>query len=703
MSDQIGRVLGERYRLVAPVGAGASAMVFLAEDVELRRQVAVKVLHEALAADRRFLEQFRSEAQTTAALNHRNLLAIHDWGFDEVPFIVTEYLPGGTLRDLLDNGELLTRSQALLIGLEAARALEYAHRRGLVHRDIKPSNLLFDEEGRLRIGDFGLSRALAESSVTEPEGVVVGTARYAAPEQAQTSSIDGRADIYSLGLVLIEAVSGSVPLIGETAVATMMSRLAEPAIAPAELGPLQDPLNRCCRVDPAERPDAGELAVALMGAAESLPRPGALPLAGSAAVQVPAIVSPTDLGVSDPPPAPSPIDVEPIAPARSHASDDPFGEVAGASTHSESRAPSLAPSMPAVSAPVTPMPSQERLPDTPVFAPSTAVLTGDQEVEPIELGEDAFAPRPERSVDNETNWLFTALGLLIIVGFAAGAWLLWGRTVTSTAVVPDLAGVDYEDLDALVADGDWDVVRLEDRVDGVDPEEIVGQIPDAGTELAAGEELRVTVSLGDPMAVIPDVSGLTVDDARTRLRVAGLELGTTRLLASEDVGEGRVLRTDIAARQLVQGSDVDLVVSSGPAPRQIPDQLVGLDSELVITEIEALGLRVLVEELFDSEIEEGIVLRVDPEPGTQTVEVNGPPVVVYVSKGPELAIVPDVEELTLLDAQNELKDEGFCIGEIDGPGDLESEVLSTDPSAGAEARLDECVRIITRVTDSDDG
>ena len=164
-----------------------------------------------------------------------------------------------------------------------------------------------------------------------------------------------------------------------------------------------------------------------------------------------------------------------------------------------------------------------------------------------------------------------------------------------------------------------------------------------------------------------------------------------------------MLRTDIAARQLEQGSEVPIVVSSGPAPRDIPDQLVGLTETQVTAEIESLGLRVLVEELFSTDIEEGIVMRVDPEPGTRTVEVDGPPVVVYVSKGPELAEVPEVAELSLLDAQEALKDEGFCIGEVDGPGDLESEVLATDPPAGEDARLDECVRIITRVTDSDDG
>ncbi|MBK5224723.1 MAG: serine/threonine protein kinase, partial [Acidimicrobiia bacterium] len=283
MSDQIGRVLDGRYRLVAPVGSGASGRVFMADDVRLRRRVAVKVLHPSLADDESFLRRFQAEAHAAAALNHPHVMAVYDWGHDDVPYLVTEYLGGGSLRALLDTGRRLTTSQALLVGLEATRGLDYAHRRGFVHRDIKPANLLFGDDGRLRIADFGLARALAEAGWTEPSGAVLGTARYASPEQAKGEMVDGKADVYSLGLTLIESVSGSVPFASDTTIATLMARIDKPVELDDSFGTLRPVLERACCPDAADRPDAGSLAVALMATAEALPRPEPLPLAGALA------------------------------------------------------------------------------------------------------------------------------------------------------------------------------------------------------------------------------------------------------------------------------------------------------------------------------------------------------------------------------------------------------------------------------------
>src|ERR1700739_4223823 len=183
ISDSIGRVLGKRYRLLSALGTGASAHVYLAEDVSLQRHVAVKVLQPGLSQDESFLKRFRAEARSVASLNHPHVLRVFDWGEDtDGPYLVLEYLGGGSLRDLLDRDIRLSHPQAAQLGTEVAQGLAYAHLRGLVHRDIKPANLLFDEEGRVRVADFGVARALAEAAWTEPAGGGGGAARHFSPQ-----------------------------------------------------------------------------------------------------------------------------------------------------------------------------------------------------------------------------------------------------------------------------------------------------------------------------------------------------------------------------------------------------------------------------------------------------------------------------------------------------------------------------------------
>ena len=186
-----GSTISARYEVGQLLGRGGMASVYRAHDSNLNLEVALKVLPPYLAVDPTFVNRFRREGQTLAKLTHPNILRLYEIGEDserDLYYLVLEYLGGGSLRDMLDRGHRLTPAQALLVGSEAARGLDHAHRRGLVHRDIKPANLLFDEEGRVCVADFGVARALAEAAWTEPTGTVIGTARYASPEQARGRS-----------------------------------------------------------------------------------------------------------------------------------------------------------------------------------------------------------------------------------------------------------------------------------------------------------------------------------------------------------------------------------------------------------------------------------------------------------------------------------------------------------------------------------
>ena len=285
-SELVGRVVGGRYRLLRAVGSGASAHVYVAEDVRLRRRVALKVLHPALAEDKSFLRRFQAEAQIVAALRHPGIVRVYDWGEDGgAAYLAMELLEGGSLRALLDSGYRLNVSQAAALGLDVAAALAYAHSRGLVHRDVKPANLLFDEEGHASVADFGIARALAEASWTEPMGALVGTARYAAPEQLRGRPLDGRADVYALAVVLVEAVTGTVPFARDTVLAALLARADQPLHVPAALGPLGPVLEQGGTADPERRLNAESVAHAIALVARQLRAPAPLPLPGLATLE----------------------------------------------------------------------------------------------------------------------------------------------------------------------------------------------------------------------------------------------------------------------------------------------------------------------------------------------------------------------------------------------------------------------------------
>jgi len=607
MGEQVGRVLGGRYRLIAPIGAGASGRVYLADDTTLRRQVAVKVLHEQLAGDPAFLKRFQSEAQVAAQLNHPHIVAVHDWGDDNGPYLVTEYLSGGSLRGILDRGLRLSRSQTLLVGLETSRALEHAHRRGLVHRDIKPSNLLFDSEGRLRIADFGLARALAEASVTEPTGALLGTARYASPEQAQGSNVDGKSDVYSLALVLVESLTGRVPFDADTTIGTLMARVDRPLEPPDSLGPLQGPVARAGRLDPADRPDAGELAVAFMATAEALPRPEPIPIVGA--------IQGTDPHLAEG-------QTEHAVGARSAAA------VAAAATAQ----PSLPPAEP-------------------------ANIDIDLDEEPTDAGK-------------KRRWPWILVMALVLVAAGVGAFFAFDASQTTTHAVPDLIGRNVEELPELVGENGWDVQQNEGRQDGTEFGEIIAQDPEADTELAESETLTVTASLGNETVAVPtDIVGLPLEEAELRLSAIGLGVGDVTRVNDEEVPLDHVIAIDEVVLDIPKGETVDLVVSDGPQDRIVPEGLVGLTSAEASEKLVSARLVPVEQTEYSSRVDKGNVIAVKPVGGTEVPADSE--VVLIVSDGPEPVEIPDVEGMDVLEASEVLEDAGLCVGETEGPANTE--------------------------------
>jgi serine/threonine-protein kinase len=582
VADLTGRVLAGRYRLLAPIGAGASGRVYVADDVRLRRRVGVKVLHLALAEDAGFLRRFRAEAQVAASLNHPNVMAVYDWGEDDVPFMVLELLTGGSLRGLLDAGARFSPSQAAHVGRQVTSALEYAHARGVVHRDIKPANLLFDEHGIVRVADFGLARALAEASWTEPAGAVVGTARYAAPEQATGAPLDGRADLYSLAVVLVEAVTGTVPAIADTAIGTLAARTHTPLVAPLELGRLGPVVERAGRPDPDERyPDAATMRAALADAARTLPPPKPLALAG--------LGGEIDSG-------------DPTQIGRSTAlfdQDAPASEpeVATVAQRRRARTPgahrwvSVAVAVAIVMALVGGGFALAAGGGASVGVPAVVGLTTDAATSQV-----AAAGLSLKIVSRAAD---DPKGIVIAQRPSPGSFtsdrgsveLVVSRGPPPVAV-PAVAGPSVDAGNAALAQAGFAVGEPVHQYDETVPAgSVIGADPAVGTKVAPGSTVKVVVSDGPAPVEITDVKGQTFDQASAVLTGLGFTV-TRRDAFDPTIPKDQVVGTDPAGGQAVQkGSAVAIIVSKGPEMVTVPD-LTGKSLDEATQRLQAAGFQV---------------------------------------------------------------------------------------------------------------
>ena len=599
--ELVGRVLADRYRLLSPVGAGGSGRVYIADDVVLKRRVAVKVLHPGLADDAGFLRRFRNEARLSAQLHHPNIMAVHDWGDEREPFMVVELLTGGSLRGMLDAGVTLTPSQAAHVGSQVASALEYAHGHGFVHRDIKPANLLFDEHGIVRVADFGLARALAEASWTEPSGTILGTARYASPEQVSGSPLDQRSDLYALALVLVEAVTGNLPFATDTTLATLAARTQSPVAAPGELGPLIAVVERAGRVDPNDRyPDAATMRSALEDAVKLLPPPGPLRLAG------------LDEVVSDPNPTQVPA----------------------------SRGLLFDQERPDEPAPITARrpPSARRRPTAAIvvgIAVSGAVLTAALLLSNTNLGAEVGTPNAVGStvsnardliasggllVSEEERFSDDPIGVVISQSPSAGHDIRSGGRVQlvvsrgpAPIVIPKVAGTTVDDARAQLAASGF----------AIGEEHVFDERAPSGTVLRTKPAQRarrdstvvIVVSDGKAPVGIPVLANGTYDDAVNSITNAGFIPARVEAF-SDTVAPGTVIDTDPAGGGKAQpGSTIRIIVSKGPDVVTVPN-VRGLTLDDASAQLQAAGLTAALSGAYRP----GAKVRAQDPPGAAVVK-----------------------------------------------------------------------------------
>jgi eukaryotic-like serine/threonine-protein kinase len=655
ITDSIGRVLGKRYRLLSALGTGASAHVFLAEDVSLQRHVAVKVLQPGLANDEAFLKRFGAEARSVASLNHPHVLRVFDWGEDtDGPYLVLEYLGGGSLRDLLDRGVRLSHSQAAHLGTEVAQGLAYAHVRGLVHRDIKPANLLFDEEGRVRVADFGVARALAEAAWTEPAGAMVGTARYISPESAEGRHVDGRADVYSLALVLYEAVTGTVPFVTDTTMGTLMARVGAPLPPHPALGPLDDVLARAAAPEASARLDAAGLAARLGALASALPTPEPLPL--------------------------EPTLHEPPAPISSFRAPDV----------SELTQPT--PVVPPISAGVAVGGGTVTAAGTPI-----GTRAGPGEVFDAEPGGSdrtshglpapvVAVPRRKRRL---SRWVWIT-GVIVLVLALAGGLLaaLHNKVFVPSHPVPVMFDLPLSQAQAAAAKYHFKLhVEAGAQSKTIAAGTVLSQSPRAGKVLKQGATIDVVPSIGPPPVTIPSLTGQTCTQAAATLTGLGLKSACAPAQYSSTIASGLLIDWTFGSTndptQAPYGSVLALVPSEGHAPVPVPSIPTTYSYAQAQAALSAVGLYAAQASNTSTTVASGDVISVSPAAGTPAP--FGSTVTVIISTGPPTTTVPNVYGDTVAQATAAMQAANLTVSGAFGPsaGLPTATVLYTEPQQGA--------------------
>ncbi|HRB02450.1 MAG TPA: PASTA domain-containing protein [Ilumatobacteraceae bacterium] len=710
---QSARIIAGRYRLGSRLGSSFQAAVFDAFDEQMQRSVVLKLVHPDLSAMPELQRSFEQTMVIAAGLHHPNIAAVYDsgrsrWNDREVLYVAAERMVGGSLRDLLDRGRLLSASQALVVGLDACKALDAMHRAGLVHTDIRPATLVFGDDRRLRVVDVGLAQVLHQTA-GDVAARSVDRVKYTSPEEAQGQPVQPKSDVYSLCLALLEAVTGSVPFTADSAVSTLAKRVDRLMPVSADFGQLAAVFERAGRPDASTRYTAAEFGRALVQSAEQMPRPEPLPIlvnslfapdSGGAGQPVEPtgplvrpITEPVELMIvaadeaDQPQPdaasvveeavvAESPAPVEPVATAPIDVAPP---SVAVVPTPLPPPLPSAAAVLAPPPQPVAAPPAVEAVPPTivpptivpptivpPSIVPGTVVPDAvvpdgvDEEFDP----DDEFPDHPP-AVRGGRRWFIALLAVLALGGGA----LAWQNTRPDTSTVPDLTGMRQGE--ALNQIGSFKAAIEEEPNETVASGVVVRTEPAAGTTLEHGKTVTIFVSTGPAPRALPELAGLTVPEATAALTELGLVIIVSDPVPDEVVLPGVIISWSVpaaptltAGATVIKGTTVQVVASSGPAPRVVPD-LTNLTIADATAALQALGLvYAQLPDEFSNTVPVGSVIRQDLPPGSEAA--RGATVVVAVSMGPDLVAMPSLSGLDYNGIVAAIQGAGLTVGTVTG-------------------------------------
>lgn len=616
-------MVNDRYRLGDVIGTGGMSEVYRATDSLLGRDVAIKMLRPEMARDVNFRERFRKEAQNSGRLNHPNIVAVYDTGeADEdgmaIPYIVMELVHGRTLRDLVREDGPLSPREAAQVLIPVAHALQASHDAGIIHRDVKPANIMITNTGQVKVMDFGIARALDDStSAMTQTSAVIGTAQYLSPEQAQGKPADARSDVYALGCVLYEAVTGHAPFEGETPFAVAYQHVQEEPNAPSES---LDPDS----LTPTERVNLDAVVLTSM-AKDPMDR----------------YQSAQEFGA----------DLERMSSgnvtraAQMHIADDE------PSAHSQPEDSTRVAAVHPATTTMDPQPAAAA--GVPVAAPGVASVDIDE-------------PDGARKSRPWMKWIAIILAIALaglLIGFAFDYWNTSQQQAeqeqkaqANMVTVPNVEDRPRSEVIAELEDLDLLVTVNEEANPDIARDNAIRINPAPGSQLQRNSTVILTVSSGREITEVPDVVGLSLEDASRALSDAGLSMSdSVEEEESSADNTGRVTQQNPpAGSQLSRGSRVTVTVGTGPRMIRVPSNLVGQDIENVRSTLDAMGFDVQVENV-DSTETDGQVLSVSDEgneiPADSTVTVR-------VSNG-QLIVAPVLVRQTPEEAEEALRDAGW--------------------------------------------
>ncbi|WP_442959768.1 Stk1 family PASTA domain-containing Ser/Thr kinase [Pseudarthrobacter sp.] len=647
VSDRlVGTLVDNRYAVRSKLARGGMSTVYLATDLRLERDVALKVLHPHLATDETFLDRLGREAKAAAKLSHAHVVGVLDQGNDgQTAYLVMEHIKGHTLRDVIRSKGALPPRLALALIDPVVQGLGAAHAAGLIHRDVKPENVLIADDGRIKIGDFGLARAVTTSTST---GTLIGTVGYLSPELVLGKQADTRSDIYSVGIMLYEMLTGQQPYDGEVPIQVAYKHVNETVGPPSALVPglaaeVDELVQWCTANDPENRPVDGNALLQELRHIRTNLTDAELDLRLPAATQegqqnqteiIARTNNPTAVmsSFSRPQPQHPPHALYP--PDADYRPGEQFRPEAHYRPDAQDAVPAAIPLSKR---------ARRKLDRADEKARSRAAAT------PV---------RSLREGNPRRRGALWVVVLVIIALLATGAGWFFGMGPGSPGTIPAVANKSVAQAQQLLSEAGFQSRTSDVFDDDVPSGLVVGSDPTAGTETRKFQLVSLFVSKGPQLFELPKLTGGTLDDAKNALNQAEMALGIVTEQFDDAVAAGVVLAQDPAAGTPARhGTPVALSVSKGPQPIPVPS-VVGLAEDAAVKTIESAGLKadVAKDKVNDRHVPKGSVAVQSPATGTLT---KGGTVTLTISDGPKLVEVPSFIGKQAKEAEEALRALGF--------------------------------------------